>query len=139
MGHRRGRVPIIANLDCVADDLLSMLLLRVSRFVLGQICCLVIALLLLLNHVVASVAVKFGGLLGAAVDSLRFVPSVLCGSHIKLLLSWVDLVICDDSSDYLAHIILLHHTCQQSINPVQLSIRRVIIPAHGRHGIFRLE
>ena len=76
MGARRRRGAIIANL-------LSLnMLLRVSRFVLEHIGCLIIALLLLLNHVVASVAVKFGGLLGAAVDSLRFVPSVLRGCHI---------------------------------------------------------
>ena len=137
MGARRRRAAIIAHLDNVANLLLSMLL-RVSRFVLEHIGCLVIALLLL-DHVVATVAVQFGGLLGAAVDSLRFVPSVLCGRHIKLLLSWVDLVICDDGSDDFAHIVFLHHACQQSINPVQLRIRRIVIPAHRRHGVFRLE
>ena len=80
MSGRRCRAAIIAHLYNVANLLLSMLL-RVSRFVLEHIGCLVIALLLL-DHVVATVSVQFGGLLGAAVDSLRFVPSVLCGRHI---------------------------------------------------------
>ena len=80
MSGRRCRAAIIAHLYNVANLLLSMLL-RVSRFVLEHIGYLVIALLLL-DHVVATVSVQFGGLLGAAVDSLRFVPSVLCGRHI---------------------------------------------------------
>ena len=137
VGAHRRRASVIAHLDDVTNLLLCMLL-RVSRFVLEHIGCLVIALLLL-DHVVATVAVQFCGLLGAAVDSLRFVSSVLCGRHIKLLLSWVDLVICDDSSDDFAHIVFLHHTGQQGIDPVKLRIRRIVIPAHCRHGIFRLE
>lgn len=57
MGARRRRAAIIAHLDYVANLLLSMLLLRVSRFVLEHISCLIIALLLLLDHVMATVAV----------------------------------------------------------------------------------
>ena len=55
MSGRRCRAAIIAHLYNVANLLLSMLL-RVSRFVLEHIGCLVIALLLL-DHVVATVAV----------------------------------------------------------------------------------
>ena len=111
-----------------------------SGFILVHIGCLIIAWnTLLLLYVVAVAAVQFSGLLRAVADFLRFVPPMLPGRHIQLLLPRVDLVILDDRADDFTHVVLLLHASEQSIDPVQLRVRRIVIPAHRRHGIFRLE
>ena len=112
---------------------------------------LLLLLLLLREELMGSKAVSFNlelavvarwlGLLGAAVDPLRFVSPVLVlfGDHVELLLQGVYLVVLDNRLDDSSHIVLPIETFKNSRDTVQLSVVGVVEPGNGRNSILSLE
>ena len=79
-------------------------------------------------------------MLRSSIHSLRLISSmILTGRKVHLLLSGVDFVVLNDGPDDLSDIFFLFESLTEGGNSVEFSVRGVIVPGDGRHGVFRLE
>ena len=141
---------LVSELDLLLLLLLLVLLLRILVHFLDNhrlLCLFVVACLITAAGVICS-STGIGklvasssqlGMLRSAGDLLGFVPAMGSRGHVKLLLPWINLVVLDDHSDNLAHIILLVKALAQSTDSLQLCVCGIVVPADRGDGILRLE
>ena len=60
-------------------------------------------------------------------------------SQIKLFLPLVNFIVSNHVANHTSHILLLLHSFAKEGNAAEFSIRGVVVPRHGRDGVFGLE